>query len=84
VRKAASESLLAWVADQGESVVREPGGSLVVVEIMLFADGGKRLSILHESNSRMINLKIKPRQPKPFYVRCHQPIHRRMPLCLIQ
>lgn len=41
IRKAASEPLLAWVAAKGEEVVRDPGGSLVVGEIMLNADGDK-------------------------------------------
>jgi len=41
IRRAASESLLAWVAKSGADVSREPGGSLVVCEIMLFAEGDK-------------------------------------------
>ncbi|KAF9463742.1 armadillo-type protein [Collybia nuda] len=41
VRKAASEALLSWVEENGASAIREPGGSLVVTEIMLFADGDK-------------------------------------------
>ncbi|RDX46428.1 ARM repeat-containing protein [Lentinus brumalis] len=41
IRKAASEGLLSWVADSGAEVSRDPGGSLVVCEIMLDADGDK-------------------------------------------
>ena len=40
VRKAASEDLLRWIEDSGEALVREPGGSLVVSEVMLHAEGG--------------------------------------------
>ncbi|KAJ3513616.1 hypothetical protein NLJ89_g2848 [Agrocybe chaxingu] len=41
VRRAASEDLLRWIAESGESLVREPSGSLVVGEIMLHAEGDK-------------------------------------------
>lgn len=41
IRKAASEPLLAWIADQGPDIVRDPGGSLVAGEIMLYAEGGQ-------------------------------------------
>jgi pumilio family protein 6 len=41
VRKAASEGLLEFVKDEGAKVGRETGGSLVVAEIMLYAEGGK-------------------------------------------
>jgi len=41
VRKAASEDLLRWIEDSGEALVREPGGSLVVSEVMLHAEGDK-------------------------------------------
>ena len=40
VRNAASEDLIRWVEDSGETLIREPIGSLVVSEIMLNADGG--------------------------------------------
>lgn len=40
VRKFASEALITWVEENAATIVREPGGSLVVTEIMLFADGG--------------------------------------------
>ena len=40
IRKAASESLLAWIADKGAGVSTDTGGSLVVCEIMLEGDGG--------------------------------------------
>jgi len=41
IRKAASESLLEFVARHGKEVVMDTGGSLLVGEIMLQADGGK-------------------------------------------
>ncbi|KAF8884117.1 puf family RNA-binding protein [Infundibulicybe gibba] len=37
----ASEALVTWVEKTGGEVLREPGGSLVIAEIMLFADGAK-------------------------------------------
>lgn len=40
IRKAASEPLLAWVTNKGAEAIRDPGGSLVVGEVMLHADGG--------------------------------------------
>jgi pumilio homology domain family member 6 len=40
VRKAASPDLVKWVKEKGAEVVREPGGALVVTEVMLFADTG--------------------------------------------
>lgn len=45
VRAAASEGLLQLVqGPRAEEMVRDPGGSLVVGEIMLNADGGKACS----------------------------------------
>lgn len=41
VRKFASEALITWVQENGASLVREPSGTLVVVDIMLFAEGDK-------------------------------------------
>lgn len=41
ILKAASEGLLDWVAQNGAEVSRDPGGSLVVLEVMLEADGGE-------------------------------------------
>ncbi|KAI0079156.1 puf family RNA-binding protein [Panus rudis PR-1116 ss-1] len=41
IRKAASEPLLSWITKLGAEVVRDPGGSLVVGEIMLNTDGDK-------------------------------------------
>lgn len=41
VCKAASAPLLAWLADEGAAVARDPGGSLVVCEVLLYADGDK-------------------------------------------
>lgn len=46
VRKFASEALIEWIAKSGEAVLREPRGSLVVTEIMLYADGGMFASFL--------------------------------------
>lgn len=40
MRKAISPDLVRWVTETGGEVVREPGGALVVTEIMLFADAG--------------------------------------------
>ncbi|TFK69241.1 ARM repeat-containing protein [Pluteus cervinus] len=45
VRKAASEPLVKWVEEKGASLIRDPGGSLVVVDIMLYADGDKSAAI---------------------------------------
>jgi len=41
VRKSASEGLLEFVANKGANIARETGGSLVVAEVMLYADGDK-------------------------------------------
>ncbi|KZT21924.1 ARM repeat-containing protein [Neolentinus lepideus HHB14362 ss-1] len=41
VRKAAGEGLLEWLGRSGEEVVRDPGGSLVVCEVMLYVEGDK-------------------------------------------
>ncbi|KAK7045679.1 Pumilio y domain member 6 [Paramarasmius palmivorus] len=41
VRSSASEALLQWVAENGAELSREPGASLVIAEIMLYADGDK-------------------------------------------
>ncbi|KAF9235950.1 armadillo-type protein [Melanogaster broomeanus] len=41
IRKAASEGLLQFVAEQGAETARDTGGSLVVLEIMLYAEGDK-------------------------------------------
>ena len=40
VRKAIGSDLLRWIKEKGVEVVREPGGALVVTEVMLFAEGG--------------------------------------------
>lgn len=44
VRAAASADLLAWVAKDGKIVSRDTAGSLVVMEVMLEADGGSLIS----------------------------------------
>ncbi|KAJ6617539.1 puf family RNA-binding protein [Mycena sp. CBHHK59/15] len=41
IRSGASEALIKWVKDKGALLLRETGASLVVTEIMLFADGDK-------------------------------------------
>ncbi|KAH8096828.1 ARM repeat-containing protein [Cristinia sonorae] len=41
IRKAASESLLRWISEKTVDIVRDPGGSLVVGEVMLYAEGDK-------------------------------------------
>ncbi len=51
IRKAASEQLIAWVAGKGSEVVRDPGGSLIITEIMLYAEGGAHLLLPYKSNS---------------------------------
>jgi pumilio family protein 6 len=40
VRKAASEGMLEWIVKDGATVIRDTGGSLVVTDVMLHADGG--------------------------------------------
>ncbi|KAF7977568.1 hypothetical protein HWV62_3374 [Athelia sp. TMB] len=45
LRKAASEELLQFVVEEGAKVSRETGGSLVVTEIMLYADGDKKAAM---------------------------------------
>ncbi|KAJ7148678.1 armadillo-type protein [Mycena crocata] len=41
IRAGASEALIKWVKDKGGLLLRETAASLVVTEIMLFADGDK-------------------------------------------
>ncbi|KAF9218484.1 ARM repeat-containing protein [Gyrodon lividus] len=41
IRKAASEELLQFVAEKGAETARDTGGSLVVLEVMLYAEGDK-------------------------------------------
>jgi len=41
VRRAASVGLLEFAKDEGARVGRETGGSLIVAEIMLYAEGGQ-------------------------------------------
>jgi pumilio family protein 6 len=45
VRRAISPDLVRWVKEKGAEVIREPGGSLVVTEVMLFAEAGGFFSI---------------------------------------
>lgn len=46
IRKAASDGLLEFVREEGGRLARETGGSLVVGEIMLYAEGGQCLIII--------------------------------------
>ena len=41
IRKVASEGLLQFVAENGAETARDTGGSLLVLEIMLYAEGGQ-------------------------------------------
>ncbi|KAJ7661236.1 puf family RNA-binding protein [Mycena rosella] len=41
IRAGASEALIKWVKDKGAALLRETGASLVLTEIMLFAEGDK-------------------------------------------
>ncbi|KAI0029907.1 ARM repeat-containing protein [Vararia minispora EC-137] len=54
VRAAASPSLLAWVTRDGAAASRETAGSLVVLDVMLEADGGTQLS--HHKTAAMETL----------------------------
>ncbi|KAF8228348.1 ARM repeat-containing protein [Tricholoma matsutake] len=45
VRKAVSADLMRWVKEKVAEVVREPGGALVVAEVMLFAEADKKEAI---------------------------------------
>ncbi|OAX41829.1 ARM repeat-containing protein [Rhizopogon vinicolor AM-OR11-026] len=45
IRTAASEGLLKFVEDNGVEAARDTGGSLVVLEIMLYADGDKHMAM---------------------------------------
>ncbi|PPR04486.1 hypothetical protein CVT24_013095 [Panaeolus cyanescens] len=45
IRKAASEDLIKWVAQSGSTLVREPTGTLIVGEILLYAEGDKSAAI---------------------------------------
>ncbi|KAJ7595727.1 armadillo-type protein [Mycena floridula] len=45
IRVGASEALLQWVQSKGDALIRDPAGSLVVAEVMLFADGDKSAAI---------------------------------------
>lgn len=47
IRKAASEGLLQFVAENGAETARDTGGSLLVLEIMLYAEGGQIYFLPH-------------------------------------
>lgn len=53
VRTAASADLLAWVAKDGKIVSRDTAGSLVVMEVMLEADGGSLTGFFDASCTRL-------------------------------
>lgn len=40
IRKSASEPLLKWITESGAKVAKEPRGSLILTEVMLYAEGG--------------------------------------------
>lgn len=44
VRKAVSEGYLKCIEENSKEMIADPGGSLVVVEVMLHAEGGKPMS----------------------------------------
>ena len=41
IRKAASEGLLQFVVEKGAETTRDTGGSLLILDIMLYAEGGQ-------------------------------------------
>lgn len=55
VRRAVSDGYLTAVVRDVETMIRDPGGSLVFGEVMLFAEGGMETFILythtHEANN---------------------------------
>ncbi len=55
IREAASESLISWVTTNAADIAREPGGSLVLAEIMLCAAGGLPISLLNVATAHSID-----------------------------
>lgn len=51
IRRAASDGLLSWIAENGAAISRDTGGCLVVCEVMLYAEGGEATAIFHWYNS---------------------------------
>ena len=45
IRKAASEALIQFVAENGAETARDTGGSLLVLDIMLYTEGGQPFSL---------------------------------------
>jgi pumilio family protein 6 len=45
IRKSASEGLIAWIKDNGRTLIRDPGASLVVTDVILCAEGDKSAAI---------------------------------------
>ncbi|KAH9475808.1 Pumilio homology domain family member 6 [Psilocybe cubensis] len=60
VRRAASEDLIRWVEQSGESLVREPAGCLIVTDIMLYGEGDKS-----EATSTLLKALSSPTIPEP-------------------
>lgn len=40
IKTGASEELIRWIKGNAETVARDPGGSLVLLEVLLYAEGG--------------------------------------------
>ncbi len=54
IRDGASEPLLAWISENGEKISRDPGGSLVIPEILLYATGGTSVPLLNSEHPILI------------------------------
>jgi pumilio family protein 6 len=54
IRKAASGALIEFVEQSGDVIARDMGGSLVVTEIMLYAEGGEYCLSLESIDRRLM------------------------------
>lgn len=54
VRAGASTAILEWLKESAADVSREPGGSLLVTEVMLYADGGQYRFLLIRPQSHTL------------------------------
>lgn len=54
IKRAASEDLLAWIAKSGAEVSQDPGGSLVVLEVMLSAEGGSYSQLQYHAHGLIV------------------------------
>ncbi|CCL99892.1 uncharacterized protein FIBRA_01917 [Fibroporia radiculosa] len=63
INRAASDLLLQWVADNGAQVSKDTGGSLVVCEIMLYAEGDK--SAASDALLQALNVPSSAASPHP-------------------